>query len=110
MWWTKKEGPYNGHWAKGPGVITKTFTVSASPWVMKRFERLLTMMHFASSWGHTNYFGMPMDGDGSDRFGIKDLHREWAKDVEKNMRGDLELALDDSFGNRRVVRLEETKY
>ena len=92
------------------GQVVKTFTVTAEPKVMKRFERLLAMMHFCSSWAHTSYFGMPLDGDGPDRFSVaevtaipKEERSKLAKEVENNMKGDLELAFDDSYGHRKLV-------
>jgi hypothetical protein len=103
---------YHGHKttaAQKAGEAVKTFTVTAEPKVMKRFERLLAMMHFCSSWGHSSYFGMPLDGDGPDRFKVaevtaipKEERSKLAKEVENNMKGDLELAFDDSYGNRRL--------
>lgn len=44
--------------------ITKTFEITATPDVMKRFERFLALMHY--NGGHSATFGMPFDGDGSD--------------------------------------------
>lgn len=54
-------------------LITETFTISASPDVMKRFRRFLALLHCNSTWGHSATFCMPLDGDGSDRFKIKDF-------------------------------------
>lgn len=44
--------------------ITKTFTITASPEVMRRFERFLAFFHY--NGGHTGTFAMDFDGDGSD--------------------------------------------
>lgn len=49
--------------------VTKTFTISASPDVMRRFERFLAFFHY--NGGHSGIFGMPFDGDGSDRMRIE---------------------------------------
>ena len=50
-------------------MVSKTFTVTAEPAVMRKLERLLTLMHFATHWGHTGTFGMHLDGDGADKLG-----------------------------------------
>ena len=44
--------------------ITKTFQITASPEVMRRFERFLCFFHY--NGGHSGMFAMPFDGDGAD--------------------------------------------
>ena len=90
---------------KSKAEITENFTITASPEVMNRFKNLLTMMHLCSSWGHSNYFGMPLDGDGPDRFRVNSgINESQAKAIEKNMGGNLEVAFNETFGHFRIVR------
>lgn len=89
---------------------TATFTVTASPDVMGRLVKLLWMMQYSSAVGHSSYFGMPLDGDGSDRFQVQEIldlpqeTRDMLKQAynESDMSGGLELAFDNSFGSRKL--------
>lgn len=62
--------------------VTKSFTITASPTVMKRFERFLALLHYNSGWGHSANFVMPLDGDGADRFKVHDFKPGYHKDVD----------------------------
>lgn len=53
---------------RGPEVAEMTFTVRAAPEVLGRFVRLMVAMDLASGWGCSRAFGMPLDGDGPERF------------------------------------------
>jgi hypothetical protein len=91
--------------------VKQTFTVTAPEDVMARFMRLLWMMQYSSSIGHSAYFGMPLDGDGSDRFYVQEIvdlpqetkHAMAQQYEEANMSGGVELAFDGSFGSRKLA-------
>lgn len=78
---------------------TETFTITAVPNVMKRFKRFLALLHYNSSWGHSAYFAMPLDGDGPDRFKVHDFKPGYAADVELigSVGYSVEIALDDGY-------------
>lgn len=86
------------------------FEITATKEVINRFSRLLWMMQYASRIGHSGYFGMPLDGDGSDRFEISweenmplEIHEMLKKQYnEANMSGGLELAMDGSFSSKKL--------
>ena len=63
--------------------VTKTFTVTAEPEVMERFERLLCLMQHSTLVGHSGIFGMYLDGDGADRFKIKEGLAQYRKGAAK---------------------------
>lgn len=63
-------------------LVTETFTITSAPNVMKRFRRLLALLHYNAGWGHSAYFAMPLDGDGADRFKVHDFKTDYAADVE----------------------------
>jgi hypothetical protein len=65
--------------------ITKTFTITCKPYLMKRFENLLSMLHLYCSWGHSTMVAMFIDGDGSDDFKIDGFN------VTKIPRNDIDL-------------------
>ena len=50
-------------------MIRKTFEITATENVMRKFERFLALMHF--NGGHSAAFGMAFDGDGWDRLQVK---------------------------------------
>ena len=62
--------------------ITKTFTVTASPNLINRLERFLALLHYNSSFGHSNLFAMHLDGDGSEKIVIKDIGKFLAYEVD----------------------------
>lgn len=81
--------------------ITKTFTITTSTEVMRRFERFLALLHLNSHWGHSATFAMPLDGDGPDRFEVADLDFSLVKkDVNLigNVGHEVEVAYNDSYG------------
>lgn len=88
-----------------------TFTVRGSPEVLGRFTRLLAAMHLAAAWGSSRWFGMPLDGDGPERFrvegeGFDEVLEEARDDVSKatGTGRSLVVAFDnacDSFGVKR---------
>ena len=47
---------------------SQTYTITASPEVIERFERFLAMLTVSSSSGHSGTFGMSFDGDGAEEF------------------------------------------
>lgn len=84
---------------------TKSFTITASPAVMRRFERFLALLHYNSGWGHSANFVMPLDGDGSDRFRVHDFKPGYHKDVEHigSIGYEFEIALDDAYTTRAGI-------
>ena len=48
--------------------VTRTFKITTSPEVMRRFERFLAFLHWNSRYGHSGIFAMSLDGDGAERF------------------------------------------
>lgn len=78
---------------------TRTYTITASPSVLARFERLLALFHFASGWGHSGCFGMSLDGDGPERLQVEPEPRQYRKGVGEisNVGYDVELATDRGF-------------
>lgn len=48
--------------------ITKTYTITATPDTLLKFERFLAMMHW--NRGHSALFGMSFDGDGHERLKV----------------------------------------
>jgi len=85
--------------------VTKTFTVTASSAeVMHRFERLLMLFHVNGNIGHSGRFGMPLDGDGSDRLEVAEFKSKLARgplpyEIEaiNGAAYDIVLALDGSY-------------
>jgi hypothetical protein len=47
--------------------VRKTFTITADKDTMRRFEEFLALITQSSAIGHSNMFGMSVDGDGADR-------------------------------------------
>lgn len=78
---------------------TKTYTISGSQDVMRRFERFLALLHFNSAWGHSATFCMPLDGDGWDKFQVHDFHPDFYREVGLigGVGYPLEIALDDGY-------------
>lgn len=61
---------------------TKTFTITTSPTLMRRIEKFFALLHFNSSFGHSGIFGMPLDGDGSEKVKIRPINRELLHQVD----------------------------
>ena len=78
---------------------TRTYKISGEPQLLDKFERLLSMMHYASSWGHSGIFGMWLDGDGADRLNVSPVRTQARKGVEKIgcVGYHVELATDRGF-------------
>jgi len=85
--------------------LTKTFTVTASSEaLMRRFERFLALLHFNSGFGHCGTFGMPLDGDGSEKISVEELkakHQKVSLPHEVELIGgvgyNVELAHDNGY-------------
>jgi hypothetical protein len=56
---------------KAEPTVTLNLTVTTIQEVADRFLRMLAIMQRASSIGHSNTFGMYLDGDGADRFEVE---------------------------------------
>ena len=63
--------------------ITKTFTITASPRLIKRIERFFALIHFSSNWGHSGLFGMYVDGDGPDCINVEPLDKTLRSGVDR---------------------------
>lgn len=61
---------------------TQTFTVTATPDVMHRLERFLAMLHYNSGFGHSNHFGMYLDGDGSEKIDVHPIDKRLKHEVD----------------------------
>lgn len=78
---------------------TKTFTITTSPTVMRRIERFFALLHFNSNFGHSGIFGMPLDGDGSDKVKITPINKELGQQVGLigGVGYDVEIANDGGY-------------
>lgn len=52
------------------GLVKKTYEIEASPHVIEMFEDFLCHVQWCSGVGHSCTVGMPIDGDGADRFKV----------------------------------------
>ena len=86
--------------------ITKTFTITASPKLIKRLERFFALIHFSSNWGHSGLFGMYVDGDGADRINVSPLDKTLRPGVNKvtNWGYGVELAMDGGFSGAHLEK------
>lgn len=86
--------------------ITKTFTITASPKLIKRLERFLALIHFSSNWGHSGIFGMPLDGDGSDRIQVEPIDKNLRPGVDRvtGYGFGIELAMDHGFSGDHLSK------
>ena len=78
---------------------TKTFTITASTSAMRRFERLMCLLQSNSHIGHSATVGMYLDGDGADRFTVKETLRQY-RDGARKIAGvgySVELATDRGY-------------
>lgn len=100
--------------------ITKTFKITSTPEVMRRFENFLSFMHFNS--GHSGLFAMSFDGDGYDVLkcepepdkyiepGKKDMHDVAGYGVEiANENGYQGLSVKDKWDSYSSPDKEEEK-
>lgn len=89
----------NGHNMNNE-TVTRTFTVTASEDVMKRFEKFLCFLHF--NGGHSGTFAMPFDGDGSDKFEVYPPphkgNKDWSRIASAGC--DVEIAKNDRCESR----------
>jgi len=88
-------------------MITKTYEITATEDVIKRFERFLAFMHF--NGGHSATFGMPFDGDGADILKVNPpppLVKSEGKESDHNMVAGcgptLEVAYNNSYAAYRI--------
>lgn len=78
---------------------TRTYTITARPEIIARFERLLALLHWSSRHGHMAYFGMPLDGDGGDGITVSpEPGYKTEVDGVARVGYDVELAYDHGFG------------
>jgi hypothetical protein len=50
---------------------TKSYTITATPDVLERFENFMRHLQYCSGVGHSTDVVMSIDGDGADRFKVK---------------------------------------
>jgi len=91
---------------------TKTFTVTATPEIMKRFERFMAMLHYNSCFGHSAHFAMFLDGDGWDKFELKEVDKSLKNEVDAIgcVGRDCEIACTDKYMARSFKRDALTSY
>ena len=92
---------------------TKTFTITtSSPIIMRRIERFFAMLHYNSCFGHSNLFGMRLDGDGSETVVIENLDKSLAHEVNAigGVGYDVEIANDDNYNGRFIDRNRKNFY
>lgn len=79
--------------------VTKTFTITAVPSVMKKIERLMTMIHFSGSSGHSGVLAIQLDGDGKDHVSVAEVDRDMilCADAIASIGYDVEMATDYGF-------------
>lgn len=84
--------------------IKKTYEIEASPDVIARFERFLALLHYNSRFGHSAYFGMPLDGDGSDTFTVDVDLSKYINEVDLigGVGYNFEIALDNTYSCKKV--------
>lgn len=51
-----------------------TIKVKAQPGLIKRFLKFLSMIAYASRVGHSSFFAIYIDGDGSDKISFEDVN------------------------------------
>jgi len=92
--------------------VTKVFTITTQPNVMQRIERFFALLHFNGIFGHSNLFGMHMDGDGSEKITIDEIDRDLRYEV--NVIGgigyDVEIASDTGYSGRFINRNRESNW
>ena len=77
---------------------TMVFSVQASPRILRRFHRLLALLHYSSSFGHSGIFGMPLDGDGNDEISVEPRPpHQHEVDAVGSVGYDVELATDVGY-------------
>lgn len=89
--------------------VTKTFTITADPHTMKRFEKFLCFFHY--NGGHSGLFGMYFDGDGSDRLKVDPAPDKGTRDYARiSYSGqDIEIANENDCTSRPIA-MDKTYY
>lgn len=74
--------------------MTKSFTITANPDVMARFEKFLCFLHY--NGGHSGIFGMSFDGDGHERLRVEPAPDKGSRDWSRisSAGPEVEVALD----------------
>lgn len=86
--------------------ITKTFTITTTPELINRLERFFALLHFNSNFGHSNLFGMWLDGDGPDRFKVDGVDVSLSPEVSAigGVGYGMEIAGKDCYGGQFIDR------
>lgn len=71
-------------------IVTKTYTIAASPNVIEEFEKFMKYVQWCASVGHSTYVAMSIDGDGPDRFKVTEPSLEDVHYKVHNMQGGVE--------------------
>lgn len=84
--------------------VSKTFTFTATPEVMKRFENFLCFFHY--NGGHSGMFGMCFDGDGSDKLRCNPPPTKINRDSSliSHSVNELEIAYNDCYKSYALNR------
>lgn len=93
--------------------ITKKYEITFSdPYIMERFERLLALFHFNSSFGHSGMFGMSLDGDGPEKIKINSFSPKYCHEVDAigDANYDIDIAIDNGYSGRYINKEKEPKY
>lgn len=95
-----------------PSVESKTFTITASPIVLRRIERFLALLHFNSRFGHSGLFAMPLDGDGNEKVHIQPIDKNLMRQVDLLGRigYDVEIAGDVGYTGKFIDNNRENKW
>jgi hypothetical protein len=92
--------------------VTKTFTVTATPGVMRRFERFMALLHYNAGFGHSAHFAMFLDGDGWDKFELAEVDKRLKNEVDVIgcVGRDVEIACTDKYIARSFRKDVPTSY
>lgn len=89
---------------------TRMYTITGDKGTLERFEGLMNLLHWASAFGHSGRFGIPLDGDGQALFEIESPRdRQAASDVF-GVGYDVELGLDKNFSGVFIDRKRKSKW
>jgi len=84
-------------------LVTKTYTITATPDTLHRFETFLALMHY--NGGHSGCFAMPFDGDGHERLKVEPAPNESLRGPAGKIGGTgatLEIALEGTYCGRFI--------
>jgi len=77
---------------RASGGVTRTYTIEASPNVIKNFENFLAHVQHCAGVGHSCVVGMDIDGDGADSFYVNSPNLPKGGGEAKERQGRFEMA------------------